>query len=184
MRTTRYLLFLFCLVIINKAVGQLTEYDSVLVNCNKEELSQKLINFRKGGIEKKTFQYDIDKVVANAKKFIGTKHLMGGKTQSGIDCSGLVYVVHQMAGVQLPRSSQEQARFGTVIYGFNKLQKGDLVFFYNSYQTTNFITHVGIYTGNGDMIHVSSKRGVIVSKVNDPYYWGERYLFATRLMQK
>ncbi len=158
-------------------------FSIVLDNCKNEEVKSRLDEFQKGGIEKKVYDYDIEKVISYAESFLGTKHKMSGVDFNGIDCSGLVFTSHSKFGLHLPRSSQEQARFGKVIPTFDDLQRGDLVFYYNSYKTSNFITHVGIYLGNEKFIHTSSSKGVVISKVNDKYYWGERFLFGCRLQK-
>ena len=144
-----------------------TGYQQVLANCKKKEVKSRLIEFQKGGIEVKTFEYDIEKVIAFAETFKGTPHKMGGLDKKGIDCSGLMFSSHSKFGVQLPRTSQEQARMGKIVPTFDLLQRGDLVFYYNSYKTSNFITHTGIYLGHGKFIHTSNSKGVIISDVDD-----------------
>ena len=173
---------LFSLVLSNYAEHS-KGFNVVLNNCKTKEIKSRLLEFQKGGVEKKTFDYDIEKVIAYAESFLGTKHKMGGTDKKGIDCSGLVFTTHSKFAVQLARSSQEQARYGKVIPTFDELQRGDLVFYYNSYKTSNFITHTGIYLGKGKFIHTSSSKGVVISNVNDKYYWGERFLFGTRLKE-
>lgn len=156
-------------------------FEKVVENAKNETLKKRLEEFRKGGIEKEVFTYNVEELIEEAESYLGVSHKMGGIDNKGLDCSGLVYVVHKKFGVKLPRSSQEQARYGKVVYGYENLKRGDLVFYYNSYKTSNFITHVGIYLGDDMFIHTSSSKGVIISVVNDKYYWGERFLFATRL---
>ena len=177
-----FLIFLFCLPSCNSQSTN-ENFDLVIKNTTNSELKERLLNFQKDGIEKNSSQYDINKVISYANSFKNTPHKMGGTSLKGIDCSGLVYITHKEFGINLPRSSQEQARFGKIIPTFKELRKGDLVFYNNSYKTSNFITHVGIYIGDGNFIHTSNKKGVIISKVNDPYYWGERFLFGTRFTE-
>ena len=74
-------------------------------------------------------------------------------------------------------------RYGTIILNTNDIQKGDLVFFTNTYGTSKLVTHAGICTGNGNFIHTSSSKGVMISKLNDPYYWRDKFLFGTRIIQ-
>lgn len=176
---------LFCLMIVLISSARNSRFQQVIDGVSNDTIKEKLIAFEKEGIEKQvnTENYDADVVVEYAKSFVGTPHQMGGISKKGIDCSGLVYAVHAKVGVSLPHSSHDQARFGTIIPVKDSLQKGDLLFFYNSYNTKNFITHVGIYLGEGELIHASSKRGVTIIKADDPAYWNERYLFATRLKQ-
>jgi cell wall-associated NlpC family hydrolase len=80
----------------------------------------------------------------------------------------------------LPHNSEEQARYGKIITGMDKLKRGDLVFFIRSYKTNNFITHTGIYIGNNEFIHTSSKSGVTITSLKDPW-WNDKFIFATRV---
>jgi cell wall-associated NlpC family hydrolase len=81
-------------------------------------------------------------------------------------------------GVSLPHSSSAQFRMGSRVSRTN-LQAGDLVFF--SLGTRGVVGHVGVYIGNGRMIHASTpSTGVIVSSLNESYYVS-RYLGARRV---
>lgn len=105
-------------------------------------------------------------VVSYAKKFMGTPYVWGGTTPKGFDCSGFVqYVYRNSAGIELPRSTYDQINVGTAV-SQNDLQPGDLVFPHTG--------HVGIYVGNGQMIH-SPKTGDVV-KISSVYkfYAGRR----------
>lgn len=156
-------------------------FQQVIDQTSDSLVRAKLQAFQAGGIEKPvdTEKYDVEEVITYAKTFIGTPHVMGGSTKKGTDCSGLVMAVHQEFGVQLPHSSHEQGRYGTVVNPEDSLQRGDLLFYYSSYNSNNFITHVGIYLGSGTFIHASAKSGVIITKTSDSY-WKSKYLFATR----
>lgn len=174
---------LFCLAILLSSFVLNDRFDEVIGQQSNEQVKERLRIFKEGGIENElpTDSLDIDSLLVYAKSFKGTKHVMGGTSKQGIDCSGLVMVCFRKFGVQLSHSAQEQARNGKIIPKMEDLKQGDMVFFYDSYTTQNFITHSGIYLGEGDFIHTSNKYGVIISKVNDPGYWGKRYLFGTRL---
>ncbi len=121
-----------------------------------------------------------DNIIKTARKYLGTPHCMGGSTKKCIDCSGLVMAVFAEHGILLPHSSEEQARYGTIIRNKTDLRKGDLVFFINTYKTSKYITHAGIYIGNNEMIHTSSSKGVMVSSL-DNVYWREKFIFGTRM---
>lgn len=155
----------------------------LLENIKDESLKEKLLAFQKDGIELEpdVSEYDPAEAVEYARSFLNTPHKMGGCTKDGIDCSGLVMVVHKKFSIDLPHSAHEQARYGRIVSRKQDLQTGDLVFFYNTYNSKDLITHSGIYIGDGEFIHTSNSKGVTVSQVDDPYYWGERFIFGTRL---
>ena len=71
-------------------------------------------------------------------------------------------------GIALPRSSREQQQFCKSIHK-SKLNAGDLVFFCTGRDKTR-VSHVGLYVGNGQIIHSSASRGVIVSRLEEKYY--------------
>lgn len=87
-------------------------------------------------------------IVEETKKYLGIPYLWGGTTINGFDCSGLVQYVYKNLGITLPRVSQQQYLVGTPISREN-LIPGDLVFFSDN----GDVHHVGIYAGNGMMIH-------------------------------
>ena len=147
------------------------------------QLNKKIVAFKKGGVERKinTNAYDVEIVIEYAQSLLGTPHVMGGYSPSGVDCSGLVKLAHAQVDVALPRSSHDQGRYGTLITPGEKLKRGDIVFFHSTFAKPQLITHTGIYLGDNKFIHTSSSRGVTISKLFDSGYWQDHYLFATRL---
>lgn len=145
---------------------------------------KKLNSFLGAGVEKKTDTHNTsaNEIISTAQKYLGVRHCMGGTTMKCIDCSGLVYAVFAKHGITLPHNSEDQARYGKIISGIDKLRKGDLVFFVRSYKTHNLITHTGIFIGNNQFIHTSSKIGVTITSINDQY-WKEKFIFGTRLLE-
>ena len=113
------------------------------------ELDKKILAFKKGGVEKKvnTSNYDKEAIIEYAESLLGTPHVMGGYSPSGLDCSGMVKLAHAQSGVELPRSSHDQGRYGTIISAGAELKRGDLVFFHSTYKKPHLITHAGIYLG-------------------------------------
>ena len=113
-------------------------------------------------------------VIAYAKKFLGNKYVYGGTSLTkGTDCSGFTQSVFKKFGIKLPRTSRQQATVGKRVSASN-LKPGDLLF----YATNRTINHVGIYMGNGQIIHASnSKDGIKISKYNyRPIYTARRVL--------
>ena len=118
-----------------------------------------------------------EKIIDIAIGFLGIKYRFGGETINGLDCSSFVQKVYKLAGAQLPRTARYQALFGITV-DKSELKPGDLLFF----QTyAKFPSHVGIYIGEGKMIHASSKgKRITISDINKPYY-KSRFLFAKRI---
>jgi hypothetical protein len=108
---------------------------------------------------------------------LGTRYTFGGESINGIDCSSFVQHVFELAGYKMPRTAREQALYGYFVRREN-IKPGDLLFFatYASYPS-----HVGIYIGNGKMIHASSRGGKVeITDINQDYYI-KRFLFAKRI---
>lgn len=118
----------------------------------------------------------IQAVLITAKKYIGTPYVFGGTSPRGFDCSGYTQYVFKQQGQQLPRLADQQYLLGTSV-PYNKLEPGDLVFFSTD---SRAVSHEGIYLGEGQFIHASSSRGVMISKLAEPY-WHTRYFGAKRM---
>ena len=147
--------------------------------------NSKFSTFKKGGLEKPFTvpASKCDAIISTAKSFLGTPHSSGGLSKSGIDCSGLVYTAFNThCSKDLPRVAQEMARCGTIISNLNDLRKGDLVFFTGTYNTSKFITHVGIYLGNNNFIHTSSSKGVSINSIKGSSYWESKFVYGTRIL--
>lgn len=119
-----------------------------------------------------------DDIVSDAHNYIGSPYQFGGTTPSGFDCSGYIQYVFAKHGESIPRTTSQQFNSGEAVSKSN-LIKGDLVFFNTS---GNGVSHSGIYIGNNKFIHASSSRGVTVTDLNDPWYWGSRYIGARRYL--
>lgn len=107
------------------------------------------------------------RLLDEAYSWIGTPYRYGGQSRSGTDCSGFMMEVYRTSlGISLPRNSAKQSEFCRRI-NRGDLMPGDLVFFGRS---AGRISHVGMYVGNGRIIHASSSQGVIVSSLEEKYY--------------
>jgi cell wall-associated NlpC family hydrolase len=144
--------------------------------------SQQLSNRKQGTVLEQLEQNSrnnlIDQVINYAYRFRGTPYRYGAMSPRGFDCSGFTSYVFKRFGIELDRSSRGQI-FDSVRVKKNDLQPGDLVFFQNTYTTG--ISHVGIYIGNGDFIHASSSKGVMISSLSNSY-WSSRYYGARRVL--
>ena len=87
-----------------------------------------------------------EKAIAFARAQIGKPYVWGATGPSSYDCSGLTLAAWKAAGISLPRTTWDQVKVGTRV-ATSDLRPGDLVFFYDD------ISHVGLYIGNGQMIH-------------------------------
>ncbi len=121
------------------------------------------------------------------QKYLGKPYRYATAGPNSFDCSGFTYYIFntyykdylKQNGINLPRSSRDQAKVGTPI-ARNQLQLGDLVFFNNGSSST--ISHVGIYLGDNQFIHASSgiNMKVVISPLDTGTY-NKRYSTAVRL---
>jgi murein DD-endopeptidase len=104
--------------------------------------------------------------VGLAHELIGTPYRWGGATPAGFDCSGLVYYTFREAGIEVPRTSQQQFRAARPV-PLEAAEPGDLMFF----AERGRIFHVGIYAGDGHFIHAPvAGRPVRIDRLDDRYY--------------
>ena len=114
----------------------------------------------------------IHKVVQSARLFIGTPYLYGGTTSRGIDCSGLITLAFNSAGLKLPRASYDIATIGKEVK-VKDVRKGDLLFFVTGTEK-NKISHVGIVVDHKSptiltFVHAPNS-GVREDNLFTPYY--------------
>lgn len=111
---------------------------------------------------------------------LGKPYVWGAEGPNSFDCSGLMnYIFKNGAGINLPRTSKQQSNVGTTVSKAN-LQPGDLIF--STTDGSGGVSHVGVYVGNGEMIHAPKPGDVVQkSKINNSY-WNNTYLWAKRVI--
>lgn len=110
-------------------------------------------------------------ILSHAQQAIGTPYRFGGNTPQGLDCSGLVEMTYRAAGIRVPRTADEQFR---ALPKVEAPRPGDLLFFGDRRKAT----HVGIYRGDGQMIHAPGNGRTVVSVPLAIDYWQARFLGA------
>jgi lipoprotein Spr/probable lipoprotein NlpC len=114
-------------------------------------------------------------LLAHYQEWKGVRYRSGGMDKNGVDCSGFVYLTYRRFGKVLPRTVKKMAEAGRGI-DETLLEPGDLVLF----KTGWFEHHAGIYMGKRNFLHVSSRKGVIISSIDD-YYWKDRLWKSRRI---
>ncbi|MDU2545652.1 MAG: NlpC/P60 family protein [Finegoldia magna] len=120
-------------------------------------------------------------VAQAAYNYLGERYVWGSAQPGvGFDCSGLTsYLYNKVCGISLYRNSAAQSNNGYPVSKSN-LKQGDLLFF--STNGSGSISHVGIYVGNGKMIHASTpSTGVIISDIDSNYY-ANTFVTARRIL--
>lgn len=113
---------------------------------------------------------DNHRLLVESSQWIGVPYRAGGNTMKGTDCSGLTYNIYKKVyRKHLKRNSEQQRKENCRKVSKHKLQEGDLVFFHNG-RNKRTASHVGIYLKDNRFIHASTSRGVIVSRLDEPYY--------------
>ena len=119
------------------------------------------------------------KLQEEMKEYLGIPYRSGGTSFKGMDCSGFARTIYaNLFGIELPHNSAAQ-------FSFTKLQKidedelqtGDLVFFSRKKR----INHVGVYLGEGNFIHATNGKGIVISSLDDQH-WKTRMVGTKRLM--
>ena len=105
-----------------------------------------------------------------AVQFVGNKYVYGGTSlTNGADCSGFTLAVYANFGVSLPHSAKAQNKKGTNVGSIDNAIPGDLVYYSG---------HIGIYIGNGKIVHASNPRkGIIISEATYDRILGVRRIF-------
>ena len=124
-----------------------------------------------------------ESLLDRSKTLLGTPYRYGGSSRkTGFDCSGFVsYVYKEELGIKLPRTTGELLKMDAPVIARSDLEPGDAILFND--RGRGRVTHVGIYMGDDEFIHSSSKRsgGVRVDKLSNRY-WNASYLQAKRVL--
>ncbi|HFA6256326.1 TPA: C40 family peptidase [Neisseria gonorrhoeae] len=121
-----------------------------------------------------------DELIGSAMGLLGIAYRYGGTSVStGFDCSGFMQHIFKRAmGINLPRTSAEQARMGAPV-ARSELQPGDMVFFRTLGGSR--ISHVGLYIGNNRFIHAPrTGKNIEITSLSHKY-WSGKYAFARRI---
>lgn len=169
------------IVILLLGTGMVVGCSSVPKDSNQEKVSR---HWHKPGFvtpdkttENNPYSYFVrDRLYNQYEEWRGVRYRLGGSDHSGIDCSAFVKIIYEAEfGLSLPRTALSQANLGSEI-NQNKLMPGDLVFF----KTGRYSQHVGIYLDSRQFLHVSTRKGVTISQL-DNAYWKSRYWKAVRI---
>jgi len=111
------------------------------------------------------------------EKYSNTRYKYGGQSTDGIDCSALVQAIYKNSfHKQIPRTTKDQARTGYRV-DKNSARPGDIILFKTGYN----VRHAGIVIEKGKFLHASTKKGVIITDIEKPYY-KQRYWQIRRVL--
>lgn len=133
----------------------------------------------------KSYQLPVlaDSILERGMSLIGTRYRFGGTSEAGFDCSGFIgYLFREEAGMNLPRSTREMINVDAPLVSRSKLEPGDLLFFATNGRRGR-VSHAGIYLGDNQFIHSSSRRsgGVRIDSLGDSY-WSKTFIEAKRAL--
>jgi cell wall-associated NlpC family hydrolase len=128
----------------------------------------------------------IEDILATAHELLGTPYVWGGKSNTGIDCSGLVQAAFRSQGISLARDAYQQALAGRLVgtrWHMDQMRRGDLLYFLGG---RGKISHTAIYLGDGKYIEASGPGVKITCLIpGDPLFEERRlrtFCFAKRIL--
>ncbi len=120
-----------------------------------------------------------DRVVQLAKQYLGVPYVYGGSSPSGFDCSGFTSYIYRQLGYNINRVAHDQLANGVPV-SKSELRPGDLVLFMRAGNT--YVNHVGIYAGDGMMIHAPQTGDVVKYTSITTGYYNNCYYAARRII--
>lgn len=119
-------------------------------------------------------------LITEAEKYVGMPYVWGGSTPAtGFDCSGFICWVYTQSGVAyLPRTTAQGIFNRCAVLSREEVQPGDLIFFTGTYASGSTVTHLGIYAGDGKMLHAGDPIGY--ADIDSPY-WSKHFYACGRL---
>ena len=120
---------------------------------------------------------DVAALFAEAERYLGYPYVWGGSNPStSFDCSGFVcYVLTHSGYCNMPRTTAQGIYNQCTHISASEARAGDIIFFTGTYNSGNPVTHVGIYAGNGQMIHCGDP--IKYTSINTPYWQSHFYAF-------
>jgi cell wall-associated NlpC family hydrolase len=122
----------------------------------------------------------IQTTIAYALAQLGKPYIWGGTGPAGYDCSGLVMMAYQAAGIDLPRTTFQQVDSGTPVYSLSQLQPGDLLFTAGSDGTASDPGHVGLFIGDG-LVEQAPETGEPIMLTPLAGYWQQNTVAMRRV---
>ena len=119
------------------------------------------------------------RLYAQAVAQMGVRYLAGGTSPQGFDCSGFAQYIYHQLDIEIPRTCDGQLGAGLIIPK-ESLQCGDLVLFQRTTSYRGISTHVGIYLGDGQLIHAGSN-GITIVDLESSYFV-QHYLCSRRII--
>ncbi|MHC8360811.1 C40 family peptidase [Pseudomonas sp. LS2P72] len=164
----------------NSATAQSSAYQQALFQ-EEAATEKELADFADG----KSYQLPVlaDSILERGMSLIGTRYRFGGTSEAGFDCSGFIgYLFREEAGMNLPRSTREMINVDAPLVSRSKLEPGDLLFFATNGRRGR-VSHAGIYLGDNQFIHSSSRKsgGVRIDSLGDSY-WSKTFIEAKRAL--
>lgn len=163
-----------------KLVASISNLDMISLEKSKAEKRDKFVFSDIFASKNDEHSDKCKRITSLAKTKLGKKYVWGASgNKNTYDCSSFTKYVYKNIGVNIPRTSIRQSKFGKYVKR-DQLQKGDLIFFDTSKRRKGYVNHVGIYLGDNKFIHASSaKKKVVITRLDKNFY-SNRYKGARR----